>query len=91
MRVLTLFMLLAAFAISETFGSFNPSSKLKVRSDGGYEDLVIRVENSVDEKDCQDIIRKIKVCKQNFNIVFTIFMMILLKIICQDSKVHTPF
>ena len=37
------------------------ASKIKVTDDGGYEDIVIKIEDDVPEADCPNILRGIEV------------------------------
>ena len=36
-------------------------SKIKIAADGGYEDIVIKIEDDIAEEDCPDILRGIDV------------------------------
>ncbi len=61
LRTLLLLLVAAAWSSSTRASSYNPSSTLRVRPDGGYEGLVVRVEEDVPESQCKDVIRNIKV------------------------------
>ena len=37
------------------------SSKIRIANDGGYEDIVVKIEEELDEEDCSDILRGLEV------------------------------
>ena len=37
------------------------SSKIRIANDGGYEDIVVKIEEELDEEDCPDILRGLEV------------------------------
>ena len=47
----------------------NEASKIKISSDGGYGDIVIKIEETVSEDDCPQILSEIEVRKYNIGAV----------------------
>ena len=65
---LSVLLLWTSSSSSSSSSSFNPSSRMSVRADGGYEGLVVRVEKDVPEEDCRKVVGNIKVRKEDTRI-----------------------
>ena len=42
------------------------ASKIRITADGGYEDIVIKIEDDIAEEDCPDILKGIEVREKTF-------------------------
>ena len=64
---MTMYSTLAVISIL----GMSEASKIRIADDGGFEDIVVKIDNNVDRVDCSDILRGFEVRKMVLNCMVT--------------------